>query len=89
MRLCLRYSGYRLPRRRVYNALVSLVSLLATGCLACQTALLFVNVAQAAPIKDRFANARGIRIVNRTCGTALFVVALAFFGLRAWMVRTG
>lgn len=87
LRLCLRYSGYRLGQRRVSNALVSLISLLATGCLSCQTALLFVNVAQAAPIQDRFANAKGIRIVSKTCGTALVVVALAFFAARAWMVR--
>ncbi|BGO99521.1 hypothetical protein RTBOTA2_002590 [Rhodotorula toruloides] len=86
LRLCLRYSGYRLGQRRVSNALVSLISLLATGCLSCQTALLFVNVAQAAPIQDRFANAKGIRIVSKTCGTALVVVALAFFAARAWMV---
>ncbi|BGP31829.1 hypothetical protein JCM10296v2_003606 [Rhodotorula toruloides] len=92
LRLCLRYSGYRLGHRRISNALVSLISLLATGCLSCQTALLFVNVAQAAPIQDRFANAKGIRpwmvFADRTIRSVAVASCVASSAvLIAWDVR--
>lgn len=87
LRLAVTYASRYFRDRWVYRVIVPVLSLLATGSIAAQVALVFQTVTVIVDRSGTHLDRSPITVLAQVCATAMSIIARGFFIARMYEVR--